>query len=231
MLEAVGIAAFVLDALSAAHEIGIIHRDVKPANVFIVNGCDVKLLDFGIAKIADASSVVTARGLAVGTPHYMSPEQARGDRVDGRSDVYATGLVLFEMVAGVGPFDDARDANELLLAHLAREAPPLSSLVMGVSPELERILLSMLAKDIRARPTHARKIAQQLRDFSTRHQQTPATDAHRPCKPATARRRSLVGRPIPSPKSRSNDSARGHSGWPSFESSPAFPTRRSRNRF
>jgi|GEM_PF-769253 serine/threonine protein kinase len=177
VLEAVGIAASVLEALSAAHDIGIIHRDVKPANIFLVSGGGVKLLDFGVAKIADASSVVTARGLAVGTPRYMSPEQARGERVDGRSDVYASGLILFEMIAGVGPFDDARDANELLLAHLAREAPPLSSLVMGVSLELERILLSMLAKDIRARPTHARQIAQQLREFSTRHQQTPATDA------------------------------------------------------
>ncbi len=177
VLEAVGIAACVLDALSAAHDIGIIHRDVKPANIFLVSGGGVKLLDFGVAKIADATSVVTARGLAVGTPRYMSPEQARGERVDGRSDVYASGLILFEMIAGVGPFDDARDANELLLAHLAREAPPLSSLVMGVSPELERILLSMLAKDIRARPAHARQIAQQLRDFGTRHRQAPATDA------------------------------------------------------
>jgi serine/threonine protein kinase len=177
VLEAVAIAASVLDALSAAHDIGIIHRDVKPANIFLVSGGGVKLLDFGVAKIADASSVVTARGLAVGTPRYMSPEQARGERVDGRSDVYASGLILFEMIAGVGPFDDARDANELLLAHLAREAPPLSSMVMGVSPELERILLSMLAKDIRARPTHARQIAQQLRDFSARQRQTPSTDA------------------------------------------------------
>jgi serine/threonine protein kinase len=177
VLEAVAIAASVLDALSAAHDIGIIHRDVKPANIFLVSGGGVKLLDFGVAKIADATSVVTARGLAVGTPRYMSPEQARGERVDGRSDVYASGLILFEMIAGVGPFDDARDANELLLAHLAREAPPLSSLVMGVSPELEQILVSMLAKDCRARPTHARQIAEQLRDFSVRAQRTPTTDA------------------------------------------------------
>ena len=177
VLEAVGITAAVLDALSAAHDIGIIHRDVKPANVFIVAGGGVKLLDFGIAKIADANSVVTARGLAVGTPRYMSPEQARGERVDGRSDLYAAALILFEMVAGVGPFDDARDANELLLAHLAREAPPLSSLVMGVSPELERILASMLAKDCRQRPAHARDGAQLLRDFAVRQRTAPATDA------------------------------------------------------
>jgi len=178
VLEAVVISTQVLDALSAAHDIGIIHRDVKPANIFLVGGGGgVKLLDFGVAKIADATSVVTARGIAVGTPRYMSPEQARGERVDGRSDVYATGLILFEMIAGVGPYDDARDANELLLAHLAREAPALSTLVMGVAPELERILASMLAKDCRARPAHARIVAEQLREFAARYRQPPATDA------------------------------------------------------
>jgi serine/threonine-protein kinase len=183
VLEAVAISAQVLDALSAAHDIGIIHRDVKPANIFVVAGSGaVKLLDFGVAKIADATSVVTARGIAVGTPRYMSPEQARGERVDGRSDVYATGLILFEMIAGVGPYDDARDNNELLLAHLAREAPPLSSLVTGVAPELEQILGGMLAKDCRERPAQARVVAEQLRAFAARQRQVPTTDA--PTKPA-----------------------------------------------
>jgi serine/threonine protein kinase len=176
VLDAVNIAASVLEALSAAHEIGIIHRDVKPANVFVVSGGGVKLLDFGIAKIADATGVVTARGLAVGTPRYMSPEQARGERVDGRSDVYASALILYEMIAGVGPFDDAHDANQLLLAHLAREAPPLSSLLSGVSPELDRIVTSMLAKDCRQRPANAREAAEQLRNFALRQRSIPATD-------------------------------------------------------
>jgi serine/threonine protein kinase len=176
LVEAVNIAASVLDALSAAHEIGVIHRDVKPANVFIVKGGGVKLLDFGIAKIADASGVVTARGLAVGTPRYMSPEQARGERLDGRSDIYASALVLFEMIAGVGPFDDARDSNELVLAHLAREAPLLSSLVAGVSPELERILASMLAKDCRQRPAHAREAAERLRRVALHQRSAPRAD-------------------------------------------------------
>ena len=178
VLEAVAISIQVLEALSAAHDIGIIHRDVKPANIFLAGGvAAVKLLDFGVAKIADATGVVTARGLAVGTPRYMSPEQARGERVDGRSDVYATGLILFEMIAGAGPFDDARDANELLLAHLARQAPALSSFVLGVAPELDRISASMLAKDCRARPLHARLIAEQLRQFVARHESVPASDA------------------------------------------------------
>jgi len=177
VLDALHIAASVLEALSAAHEIGIIHRDVKPANVLVVSGGGVKLLDFGIAKISDANGVVTARGLAVGTPRYMSPEQARGERVDGRSDIYASALILYEMIAGVGPFDDVQEANELLLAHLAREAPPLSSLVSGVSPELERILSRMLAKDCRQRPEHAREAAEQLRQLALRQRSIPSTDA------------------------------------------------------
>ncbi|HYQ40475.1 MAG TPA: protein kinase [Polyangiaceae bacterium] len=177
VLDAVNVAASVLEALSAAHDIGIIHRDVKPANVFIVSGGGVKLLDFGIAKIADATEVVTARGLAVGTPRYMSPEQARGERVDGRSDIYASALILYEMIAGVGPFDDVHEANELLLAHLAREAPPLSSWVKGVSPELDRFLTSMLAKDYRQRPAHAREAAEFLRNFAQRQRAVATTDA------------------------------------------------------
>ena len=176
VLEAVHIAASVLEALSAAHDIGIIHRDVKPANVFVVSGGGVKLLDFGIAKMADATGVVTARGLAVGTPRYMSPEQARGERVDGRSDIYASALMLYEMIAGVGPFDDVHEANDVLLAHLAREAPPLSSFVSGVSPELERILSRMLAKDCRLRPAHAREAATQLRNFGRLQPPVVATE-------------------------------------------------------
>jgi len=214
VLEAVHVAACVLEALSAAHDIGIIHRDVKPANVFMVNGGGVKLLDFGIAKIADATGVVTARGLAVGTPRYMSPEQARGERVDGRSDIYATALILYEMLAGVGPFDDVHEANDLLLAHLAREAPPLSSFLSGVSPELERIVLGMLAKDCRQRPAHAREAAENLRNFAERQRAVPTTDA--PTAPApygaetlTAPARSdRVARPINDALTRPEGAAR-----------------------
>ncbi|HEX3773026.1 MAG TPA: protein kinase [Polyangiaceae bacterium] len=198
VLDALEIAEQVLEALGAAHDIGVIHRDVKPANIFLVTGGGVKLLDFGVAKIADASGVVTARGIAVGTPRYMSPEQARGERVDGRSDIYATGLILFEMIAGVGPYDDARDANELLLAQLAREAPPLSALVPGVAPELERILAGMLAKDCRARPAQARIAAEQLREFVARYRRLPATDA--PTVSANYGARTAVGTPASSPK-------------------------------
>ncbi|HEY8944419.1 MAG TPA: protein kinase, partial [Polyangiaceae bacterium] len=162
------ITAAILDGLSAAHEIGIVHRDIKPPNVILVAGDRPKILDFGVAKIADDPGVVTARGVAVGTPRYMSPEQARGERVDGRADIYSCGLLLFEMISGVGPFDDSRDPNELILAHIARLAPPLSSLVMGVPAELDAVVASMLHKQLERRPETARRAAEILRSVLAR---------------------------------------------------------------
>ena len=173
--QALAIAAGILDGLHAAHQIGVVHRDVKPPNIFLTANA-VKVLDFGIAKIRDAKDVITARGLAVGTPRYMSPEQAQGSGVDPRSDIYATGLMLFEMVSGVGPFDDVRDNNELLLAHLGRPAPPLSSISV-VAPELDAVVAAMLAKDPRERPPSARHIADTLRAMSQRYALYPATEA------------------------------------------------------
>ena len=166
--QALAISAGILSGLHAAHQIGVVHRDVKPPNIFLTAPTSVKVLDFGIAKIKDAKDVITARGLAVGTPRYMSPEQAQGTAVDARSDIYATGLMLFEMVSGVGPFDDARDHNELLLAHLGRKAPLLSSISV-VAPELDAIVAGMLAKDPRERPSSARQVAETLVALSQRY--------------------------------------------------------------
>jgi hypothetical protein len=112
----------------------------------------------------------------VGTPRYMSPEQANGTPVDARSDIYATGLMLFEMVSGMGPFDDARDNNELLLAQLGRKAPLLSSISV-VAPELDALVAGMLAKDPRERPRDAHQVAEALRSLAQRYQRSVATDA------------------------------------------------------
>ncbi len=174
--QALAIAAGILDGLHAAHQIGVVHRDVKPPNIFLTAPTTVKVLDFGIAKIKDAKDVITARGLAVGTPRYMSPEQAQGTPVDARSDIYATGLMLFEMVSGVGPFDNARDHNELLLAHLGQKAPLLSSISV-VAPELDAIVAGMLAKDPRERPPSARHVADTLRALRERYAHYVATEA------------------------------------------------------
>jgi serine/threonine-protein kinase len=174
--HALAIAAGILEGLHAAHQIGVVHRDVKPPNIFLTAPTAVKVLDFGIAKIKDAKDVITARGLAVGTPRYMSPEQAQGTAVDARSDIYATGLMLFEMISGVGPFDDAKDHNELLLAHLGRKAPLLSSICV-VAPELDAIVAGMLAKDPRERPNSAHQVAETLRALGQRYENFVGTEA------------------------------------------------------
>lgn len=172
---AIKIAVGVLDALSVAHNIGIIHRDVKPPNIFVTQQDVPKLLDFGIAKLVDASAEsITARGVAVGTPRYMSPEQAAGDPVDARADLYAVGLVLFEMISGAGPYR-ASDANELFLAHLTQPAPPLSSQAARVSLELDAITASLLAKSPAERPASARSAAQALRAALALYQKPGAT--------------------------------------------------------
>jgi serine/threonine-protein kinase len=170
--EALEIAAAVLDGLAAAHEIGIVHRDIKPPNIFLVQGKYPKILDFGVAKM-DAAGGITARGVAVGTPRYMSPEQASGESLDGRSDIYAVGLLLYESVVGKGPFDDARDANEMLLAHLSRPPSRLSASVGSVTRELDDLVTQLLAKNPGERPASAREAATRLRAIALPYARGP----------------------------------------------------------
>ncbi|HWP09456.1 MAG TPA: protein kinase, partial [Polyangiaceae bacterium] len=205
--EALGIAIGVLEGLSAAHQIGVIHRDIKPQNVFLAARSGPKILDFGVAKVADTGSAITARGVAVGTPRYMSPEQASGEQVDGRSDVYAVGLVLFECLVGRGPFDDARDANEMLLAQLSRVPPRLLGRVPGLTAELDALLAALLAKDADARPSDARAAADALRDLRVRLQQP--SDSGTVPRSATVR---IGGPAAPLPTTHADGVAARHGG-------------------
>jgi eukaryotic-like serine/threonine-protein kinase len=150
----------VLSALTAAHAIGIVHRDVKSANIFLhetVDGRRVpKLLDFGIVKVLDGASskalkppvVPTEEGTVVGTPGYVSPEQALGKGVDARSDLYAAGVVLYQLIAGRGPFDEHGKGEKLIAAHV-REMPdpPSKFLAEPVPPAVDAIVLKALEKD------------------------------------------------------------------------------------
>src|SRR5690606_28559488 len=125
--EVLEIACDLLAALSAAHAIGIVHRDIKPENVLLPESGPLKLLDFGIAKLADEhAKYVTNSGVALGTPRYMAPEQALGERVDCRADLYCVGLMLFEMVSGKRVFPEAKSVDDVLAAQLDEVPLPLA---------------------------------------------------------------------------------------------------------
>ena len=153
--EALHITRQILAALAHAHERGIVHRDVKPANIMVTTDGVAKLLDFGIAKLADV--MLTATGSQVGTAAYMSPEQVRGERVDQRADLWAAGVVLYELLAGVRPF--AGDTREALLHAITTGAPrPLPA----ASAALEAAIQRALARIPEERPASARAFALEL---------------------------------------------------------------------
>jgi serine/threonine protein kinase len=185
VVDSLTIAADVLDGLHAAHSLGIVHRDVKPPNVFLVANRPAKLLDFGIAKLLDPkASQITGRGIAIGTPRYMSPEQTAGGAVDARSDLYSTGLILYEMIAGAGPFDDAKDGNELFLSQLTREPAPLSKF-LPLPSELDRTLSRLLAKKAADRPDDAAKVARTFRAIAATMKNEPVVAAPLPTEDST----------------------------------------------
>ncbi len=149
--EAVEITAGVLSALEYSHHAGIVHRDIKPANVMITPTGAVKVMDFGIARaVADSAATMTQTQAVIGTAQYLSPEQARGEQVDARSDLYSTGCLLFELLTGRPPF--VGDSPVAVAYQHVREAPPVPSQIASDVPEaLDRITLKALAKERDAR--------------------------------------------------------------------------------
>jgi ligand-binding sensor domain-containing protein/tRNA A-37 threonylcarbamoyl transferase component Bud32 len=134
------------DALQYAHENGVIHRDIKPSNVMLDKRGAVFLTDFGVAKMLEGSSSLTATGTVTGTPDYMSPEQAQGLKVDARSDVYSLGIVLFEMLTGHVPFE-AETPLAVLFKQIQEPPPPLSVIRPDLPYQLEAVLLKALTKN------------------------------------------------------------------------------------
>ena len=167
--DAARIARQVADALGYAHAHNIVHRDIKPDNILLDKSGHVMVTDFGIAKAAQAAAggagdaQLTSEGMIVGTPQYMSPEQASGDKLDGRSDIYSLGIVLYAMLAGAPPFDGPSSAA-ILAKQLTQAPPPIRRERSDVSEELAVVLDRMLAKDPAKRYQTATEVSRALVD-------------------------------------------------------------------
>ncbi len=183
-------------ALHAAHQIGVVHRDVKPENMFLARRGDdaefLKVLDFGIAKllkpIGDIPQSGTAAGIVIGTPEYMAPEQALGTATDRRADIYAVGLVLYELVAGVQPF--RADTFGKLVVEISSKPPPAlpdtNALGEAIHPTLKRIITRCLEKEPERRFQTGEELAAALEPFVTGGEIRPLAPTPMPMRPALA---------------------------------------------
>ncbi len=184
--EAVRVASEIAEGLAKAHEHGLVHRDIKPGNIMVTSDGLAKVLDFGLAKLAGEARM-TITGTTVGTVAYMSPEQARGDEVDARTDVWSLGVVLYEMATGALPFDRASD-RAVLNAIVHEEPRPVKELRPGFPAEIGHVIRKALAKDPAKRYASAREMAVELRGLK----ESMSTRAF-----PTARRLSFRRRPKP----------------------------------
>ena len=156
----------VCAALNESHRKGLIHRDIKPDNISVhetPDGLRVKVLDFGIAKLQEGSSNLTQTDTIVGTPRYMSPEQCSGERLSGSSDIYSFGVVLFEMLCGIVPFN-APSSTAVAVQQVTKQPPPLRQINNTIPQQVERVVLRALEKNPVNRPVSASVLAKELND-------------------------------------------------------------------
>jgi serine/threonine protein kinase len=164
--EAVRIVSGILTALEYSHRALLVHRDIKPGNVMVTQNGQVKVMDFGIARaVSDNSATVADTSAVLGTAQYFSPEQARGETVDARTDLYSTGVVLFELLTGRPPFRGDR-AAAVAYQHISEAAVAPSTLNPRVSPSLDSVVLHALAKDKFQRFQTAAEFRRDLEDAS-----------------------------------------------------------------
>ncbi len=194
-------------ALDEAHRHEIVHRDIKPDNIMVkttASGLQVKVLDFGIAKLKDlagGTDTLTQFGSVIGTPHYMSPEQCLGEELDGRSDNYSLGVVLYEMLSGLAPFR-ANTSREIISKQISQPPPPIRSLRPELPPALEDVVQQMLAKEREDRPQTAAVLSTMLNNalnVATPKQSGPPPIPNRPPVPNQPQAGGMTGYPKPVP--------------------------------
>src|SRR5689334_10921928 len=161
--QVVDIIAQVAEGLWFAHQQDIVHRDVKPSNIMVLGGGIAKITDFGIARLPN-SAVKTMTGLILGSPRYMSPEQVIGKSIDARSDIFSLGVVLYEALTGVAPFD-GDNANAIMYATVNTTPPPPSSHNRNVPPMLDLIVAKAMAKLLEDRYQSVKEFAEDMREL------------------------------------------------------------------
>ena len=187
LAEVLDVAVQVARALGTAHQAGIVHRDLKPENIMLRPDGYIKVLDFGLAKVSEQhrpmpvsdelldSHSDTHAGLVLGTPRYMSPEQARGLKVDGRTDIFSLGAVIYEMLTGRKPFE-GETASHVIVAILEKDPPPITDVNPTIPADLEAIVRKALQKDMQARYQTAGELIEDLRSVRRREGVTEIED-------------------------------------------------------
>ena len=186
--EALAIVKDVARALSYAHKKGYVHRDIKPDNIMFRKDGAVVLVDFGIVKAVNEKTKLTRTGISVGTPQYMSPEQIKAERIDGRSDIYSLGIVLFELLTGKVPYE-AGDLVKLALKHTGDPVPKLPAKLTDLQPLIDK----MLAKDVHERVRSAEGLIRLIDalDFKIKEKTTKVQQVS-PGKPAPRKHKPLL---------------------------------------
>jgi serine/threonine-protein kinase len=165
--EALDLMEPVLDALAAAHRAGIVHRDVKPENVLLADDGRVKVADFGLARAVSTATASSSTGVLLGTVAYLAPEQVERGAANARTDVYASGILLFEMLTGSKPFE-GETALQVANKHVHDDVPPPSSRASGIASSIDDLVLSATARDPDERPSDARELLMELRETRRR---------------------------------------------------------------